>query len=170
MYQISRHFALLWSYQRISRNPRHMYLFRNKASFYGEELLPPRPHPKLGTTPCRLCATTYSYIRNYLPYLRQYLHPQPEDAPCRADRDRLITESTTIYRTYTTHQASQYDTISAHLTSPSFKTISLSLRILFNPKLKSSNQKAVAPPHPPPSLSSYLTNLTSNVCPTAPTS
>jgi hypothetical protein len=23
-----------------------MYLFRNEASFYGEELLAPRPHPK----------------------------------------------------------------------------------------------------------------------------
>ena len=101
------------------------------------------------------------YIRSYLPYLRPFLHPQPEDAPCRADRYRLITDRTAIYRTYTTHQASQYDIISAHLTSPSFKTISLSLRILFNPKLKSSNHKAVAPllpltPSLPPPLSLSL--------------
>ena len=130
-----------------------MYLFRNKASFYGE-VLAPRPHTKLGTTPCRLHATTYSYIRSYLPYLRPFLHPPPEDTPCRADRGRLITDCAAIYRTYTTHQASQCDIISAHLTSPSFKTISLSLKILFNPKLKSSNQRAVATP--PLSLSLSL--------------
>jgi len=33
---------------KISRGPRQMYLFRNKASFYGEELLAPRPHPSWG--------------------------------------------------------------------------------------------------------------------------
>jgi hypothetical protein len=27
------------------------------------------------------------YIRSYSPYWRPFLHPQPEDAPCRGDRD-----------------------------------------------------------------------------------
>ena len=40
-------FPLLKSYQRISSGLRHIYLFRHKASFYGEELLAPRPTPKL---------------------------------------------------------------------------------------------------------------------------
>jgi len=34
-------------YQRTSPGLRHMYPFRNKARFYGEELLAPRPTPKL---------------------------------------------------------------------------------------------------------------------------
>ena len=38
---------LLRSYQRISSGPRHMYAFRNKASFYVEELLAPLTTPKL---------------------------------------------------------------------------------------------------------------------------
>ena len=31
------------------------------------------------------------YIRSYPPYRRPFLHPQPENAPCRGDRDPLIT-------------------------------------------------------------------------------
>jgi len=34
------------------------------------------------------------YIRNYPPYLRPSLRPQPQDAPCRGDRDPLITIGT----------------------------------------------------------------------------
>ena len=34
--------------QRISLSPGHMYLFRKKPRFYGEELLAPCPTPKLG--------------------------------------------------------------------------------------------------------------------------
>ena len=30
------------------------------------------------------------YIRSYPPYWMSFLHPQPEDAPCRCDRDWLI--------------------------------------------------------------------------------
>ena len=44
-------FPLLMSYQRLSPGLRHMHLFRNKASFYSEELLPPRPTPKLEDHP-----------------------------------------------------------------------------------------------------------------------
>jgi len=32
------------------------------------------------------------YIRSNPPYRRPFLHLQPEDAPCRGDRDRLITD------------------------------------------------------------------------------
>jgi hypothetical protein len=31
------------------------------------------------------------YILSYPPYWRPFLHPQPEDAPCRGDRDPRIT-------------------------------------------------------------------------------
>jgi hypothetical protein len=40
-------FLLLRSYQRISPVPRHMYPFRNKVSFYGEEVLAPPTNHKL---------------------------------------------------------------------------------------------------------------------------
>jgi hypothetical protein len=32
------------------------------------------------------------YIRSYPPYRRPFLYPQPEDAPCRGDRDPLNTD------------------------------------------------------------------------------
>ena len=47
VYKTSCLSPLLRSYQRISPGPRHMYLFRKKTSFYGEELLAPRPALKL---------------------------------------------------------------------------------------------------------------------------
>jgi len=45
MYHVPNH--LLRLCQRISRSPRHIYPFRNKACFYGKALLGPRPTPKL---------------------------------------------------------------------------------------------------------------------------
>jgi len=33
----------------------------------------------------------YIYIRSYPGYRRPFLYPQPDDAPCRGDRDSLIT-------------------------------------------------------------------------------
>jgi hypothetical protein len=41
------YFLLLRSYKRISPGRRHMYPFRNKVSFYGEELSAPPPNPKM---------------------------------------------------------------------------------------------------------------------------
>jgi len=76
-------------YQRISPGPRHICPFRNKASFYGGELLASRPTPaSWRATSCLLSATGYS-IYSQLPSIlgEQILHPQLEDAPCRGDRD-----------------------------------------------------------------------------------
>ena len=44
-------FSLLMSYQDINPRPRQVLMFRNKASFYGEELSTPRPTPKLEDYP-----------------------------------------------------------------------------------------------------------------------
>ena len=63
-----------------------MYPFRNNANFYGEELAP-RSIPKLEDVCLRLLI---QYIRRYPTYWRPFLHSQPEDAPCRGDRDPLI--------------------------------------------------------------------------------
>jgi len=43
-----------------------MFIFRNYASFYGEELSAPLPAPSWMTTPCPLSATAYS-IYSQLP-------------------------------------------------------------------------------------------------------
>jgi hypothetical protein len=66
-------------------------LFRNMTIVYGEELLAPRPTPKLEDHPL---SAVRDCLFNVLPATlhirRPFLHPQPEDAPCRGDRDRLI--------------------------------------------------------------------------------
>jgi hypothetical protein len=65
----------LKSYQRISPGPRLCIVFRNIVIFYGEELLAPRPTPKLedhllsAVRDCIFAATLH--IR------RPFLHPQP---------------------------------------------------------------------------------------------
>ena len=49
------------------------------------------PNPQAGGPPL-VCYSRLliQYIRNCPPYWRPFLHPQPEDAPCRADRNTLI--------------------------------------------------------------------------------
>jgi hypothetical protein len=60
--------------------------------FYGEELLAPCPTSKLEDHPLsavRDCL--FNIFAATLHICRPFLHPQPEDAPCRGDRDPLIT-------------------------------------------------------------------------------
>ena len=78
-------------YQTISPGPRQMYPIRNKASFYGEELLATRQPPSWRTSPCRLPKMLIQYTHRCPPYWKPFLYPQPEDAPCRGDRDPLDT-------------------------------------------------------------------------------
>ena len=50
------------------------------------------PNPQTGGPPLVGCPPLLiQYIRSYPPYCRPFLHPQPEDASCRGDRDPLIT-------------------------------------------------------------------------------
>jgi hypothetical protein len=50
------------------------------------------PNPQAGGLPLAGCPRLLiQYIRSYAPYRRPFLHPQPEDTPCRGDRDPLIT-------------------------------------------------------------------------------
>jgi len=61
--------------------------------FYGEELLVPRPTPKMEDHPLsavRECV--FNTLTATLHIGRPILQPQTEDAPCRGDRDLLITE------------------------------------------------------------------------------
>jgi hypothetical protein len=45
--------------------------------------------PSLRTISCRLSATAYSIYLQLSSVLKAFLHPQPEDAPCRGDRTPL---------------------------------------------------------------------------------
>ena len=48
------------------------------------------PNPQVGGPPLVGCTPQLiQYIRSHPPYRRPFLHPQPEDAPCRGDRDPL---------------------------------------------------------------------------------
>jgi len=50
------------------------------------------PKPQTGGPPLVSCPQLLiQYIRSYPPYRRPFLYPQPENAPCRGDRDPLIT-------------------------------------------------------------------------------
>ena len=68
-------------------------MFRNIVRLYGEELLAPRPTPKLED---HLLSAVRDRLFNIFAAIihiwRPLIHPQPEEAPCRGDRDPLITE------------------------------------------------------------------------------
>ena len=50
------------------------------------------PNPQSGGPPLVGCPRLLiQYIRSYPPYPRPFLHPQPEDSPCRGNRDPIIT-------------------------------------------------------------------------------
>ena len=56
------------------------------------------PNPQAGGPPLVGCPRLLiQYIRSCHPYWRPFLHPQPEDAPCRGDRDPLTTASCTAW-------------------------------------------------------------------------
>ena len=50
---------------------------------------PPNPLAE-GPRPVGCPQLLIQYIRSYPPYRRPFPHPQPEDAPCRGDRDPLL--------------------------------------------------------------------------------
>jgi len=79
-------------------------MFRNKICFYGEELLAPHSTPKLKDHP--LSAVRDCLFNIFLATHHtggRSLHPQPEDAPCRGDRDPLITASSIIIQNVLTY-------------------------------------------------------------------
>ena len=70
-----------------------MYLFRNKASFYGEELLAPRPTPKLED---HLLSAVRNCLFNICAATLHIGHCSTSDnVPCCDDRDPLIMEINT---------------------------------------------------------------------------
>jgi hypothetical protein len=85
------------SFQSVSPGPSlTVWRFRNKICFCGEVLLAFRPTPKQEYHPSsavRDCIFNIFAATPLPPYWRRFLHPQPEDAPYRGDRDPVITES-----------------------------------------------------------------------------
>jgi hypothetical protein len=72
---------------RISPIPRPCEIFRNIVSLYDEELFAPRPTPSWKITPLSAVRDIIKYICSWW---RPFLHPLPEDVPCRSDMDPLI--------------------------------------------------------------------------------
>ena len=74
-----------------------VWTFRNMIRLYGEELLALRPTPKPEDRPLSVVRDCLFNI--FAPTLHlggRSSHPQPEDAPCRDDRDPLITEDSLL--------------------------------------------------------------------------
>ena len=66
-----------------------MRVFLNRAVLQGG-VVRPSPNPQVGGPPLVGCPRLLiQYIRSYPPYRRPFLCPQPQDAPCRGDRDAL---------------------------------------------------------------------------------
>jgi hypothetical protein len=56
--------------------------------FSREGVVSTSPNPQAGGPPLIGCPLLLiQFIHSYPPYRRPFLHPQPEDAPCRGDRD-----------------------------------------------------------------------------------
>jgi hypothetical protein len=67
-----------------------VWTFRNKIMFLRWGPVSTSPSPRAGGQPLVGCPRLLiQYIRSYPPYCRPFLHPQPEDAPCRGDRTHL---------------------------------------------------------------------------------
>jgi hypothetical protein len=85
-------FTLLLSYQSINTGPRQLFIFRNKSLFIRWGVVNTSPNPRSWGPPIVCCPRLLlQYIRSYPTYWRPFLHPQPEDAPRRGDRDPIIT-------------------------------------------------------------------------------
>jgi hypothetical protein len=72
--------------------------------FYSEELLAPRPTPKLEDHPLSaVCDCLFNIFTATLYIRRQFLYPQLEDEPCHGDRHPLITDlHTTMIKIFVT--------------------------------------------------------------------
>jgi len=89
----ARHLFLSWA-SSISPSQRHTFMFSKKARFLRWGIVSISPNPQsIGPPLVGRPRLPIQYIRNCPPYWRSFLHRQPEDAPCRGDRDPLITGS-----------------------------------------------------------------------------
>jgi hypothetical protein len=89
-------FPLLRPYQSISPGPKlYVWTFGNKITFLRWGVVSTSPNPQDGGPPIFGCPRRLiQYIHSYPPYWRPFLHPQPEDAPCRGHADPLTASVT----------------------------------------------------------------------------
>ena len=84
-------FHCLFCTKELFQVPNFVKCFVTLLSFYGEELLAPRPTPKLEDHPLSaVCDCLFSIFVATLHIWRPFLHPQPEDAPWCGARDPHI--------------------------------------------------------------------------------
>ena len=90
---------LLSSYQSISPGRRlAIWIFRNMILFLRWGVFSSFLNPQAGIQPLVGCPRLFiQYIRSYPPYWRPFLHQQPEDAPCRGEREPLIMHVKTLW-------------------------------------------------------------------------
>jgi hypothetical protein len=87
--------------------------------FYSEELLAPRTTPKLeGHILSAVRDFLFNIFATTLHIWRPFLHPQPEDAPCRGDRDPL----SAVFSAYKIklRNLTQFDLSMIHQIKPGF--------------------------------------------------
>jgi hypothetical protein len=71
----------------VSRGSICTWVFLNRR-FLRRGVVSTSPNPQAGGAPLVGCPRLLiQFIHSYPPYRRPFLHPQPEDAPCRGDRD-----------------------------------------------------------------------------------
>ena len=71
-------------------------MFLNNVFFQGE-VVSTSPNPQAGGPSLVSCPRLLiQIIRSYPPYRRPFFYPQPEDAPCRGDRDPLTRLNTSL--------------------------------------------------------------------------
>jgi hypothetical protein len=99
-------------------------VFRNVVSFYGEELLVPRPTPKLEGHPLSAVRDCLFNVFAATVHIRRpFLHPQPEDPPYRGDRDPLMELVLTIARNCSLKTGTFITTITRHSSPRSCNTV-----------------------------------------------
>ena len=68
-----------------------LWIFHNRILFLWWGIVSTSPNPQAGGRPLVSCPQLLiQYIRSCSPYGRPFLDPQPEDVPCRGDRDQLM--------------------------------------------------------------------------------
>ena len=91
LWPISCPFSSFKLHQSISAGPR-LPLTLSQHDTFLRWVVSTSPNPQAGGSPLVGCPRQLlRYIRSYPPCWRPFLHPQPEDALCRGDRDPLIT-------------------------------------------------------------------------------